>query len=90
MNEKKPYGATTAEFFELGDIVEWSIWNNNKESFVPHYGVITEIKNKLISNRLVSICTAVPLDNSLKEIELFSLSLTLVSKAGEERNEIDS
>jgi hypothetical protein len=90
MNEKKPYGANTAESFELGDIVEWSIWSSYKETFVPHYGVITEIKNKLISNRLVSICTAVPLDNSSKEIELFSLSLTLVSKAGEEKNEIDS
>ena len=75
MNEKKPYGSVSAEIFELGDIVEWSIWSSEREEFVPHYGVITEIKNKFVSNRLVSICTAIPLDDSSKEVELFSLTL---------------
>ena len=43
-----------------------------------------------MSNRLVSICTAVPLDDACKEVELFSLSLKLVSKAGEQKDEISS
>jgi len=90
MEDKNPYGSLAAEDFQLGDIVEWSIWSSEKEDFEPHYGIITDITNKLISNRLISICTAVPLDDSCKEIELFALSLTLVSKAGEQDDEIAS
>ena len=90
MDIKKPYGSITAENFKLGDIVEWSVWCANTEEFIPHYGVITEIKNKIISNRLVSNCTVMPLDNASKEIELFTFSLKLVSKAGENSNEINS
>ena len=90
MNDKKPYGSLSSDCFRLGDIVEWGVWDDTEEEFLPHYGIITEIKNKLISNRLVSICTAVPLDNACKEIELFALSLKLVSKAGEQENDIIS
>ena len=90
MDTKTPYGSLTAEEFQLGDIVEWNTWCSRKEEYEAHYGIITDITNKLISNRLVSICTAVPLDNSTKEVELFALSLKLVSKAGEQSNEIIS
>ena len=90
MEDKRPYGSLAAEEFKLGDIVEWSVWCSVKEEYEPHYGIITDITNKLMSNRLISICTAVPLDDSYKEIELFALSLTLVSKAGEQSGEIIS
>tara|TARA_R110000796_G_scaffold190249_2_gene306983 strand:+ start:627 stop:899 length:273 start_codon:yes stop_codon:yes gene_type:complete len=90
MEDKNPYGSLSAESFRLGDIVEWSIWDALEEKFVSHYGVITEIKNKFISNRLVSICTTVPLESSYKEIELFSLSLKLVSPAGGQDNKVVS
>ena len=90
MNNKNPYGSIAAENFQLGDIVEWSVWDGSEEKYLPHYGIITDIKNKLMSNRLVSICTAVPLDDACKEVELFSLSLKIVSKAGEQKDEISS
>ena len=90
MNRKNPYGSLSAENFQLGDIVEWSVWDSEKEQFVPHYGIITDIQNKVVSNRLISTCTTVPLDNTGKEVELFALSLKLVSKAGENKNEITS
>lgn len=90
MEDKNPYGSLTAESFKLGDIVEWSIWDTEAEQYVSHYGIITEIKNKLVSNRLVSFCTAVPLENSCREIELFALSLKLVSPANVPDKEVAS
>ena len=90
MNIKRPYGSMTAEQFQLGDIVEWSVWNTERDEFMSHYGIITEIKNKIVSNRMISNCVVVPLDNAVREVELFTLSLKLVSKAGEQANEVVS
>ena len=90
MDKKKPYGSIVAEDFQLGDIVEWSKWCDEHQEFIPHYGIITEINNKVVSNRMVSNCVVVPLDDSAKEIELFTLSLRLVSKAGDKIEKIDS
>ena len=90
MDKKKPYGSIAAENFQVGDIVEWNKWCEKHEQFVPHYGIITEINNKIVSSRLISNCVVIPLDDSAKEIELFTLSLKLVSKAGEEDAKIIS
>ena len=87
MKEKKPYGDTYSEQLSPGDIVEWRKWNTKKEEWASHYGVIIEIKNEIISNRLVSISSVLPIDGNDSEIELFSLSLRLVSRASEQNED---
>lgn len=89
MKEKKPYGETYADSFQLGDIVEWNRWESDSEEWVNRYGVIVNIENQLISNRLVSISTVMPIESPMQELEFFSLSLRLISRAQEE-NEIFS
>jgi hypothetical protein len=86
MNEKRPYGETYTDSLYPGDIVEWRRWDTNLEKWTSHYGVIIEIKNQFLSNRLVSIANVLPIDNNEGEIELFSLSLRLVSR-GTTQNE---
>ena len=90
MNIKKAYGEQHSSNFKTGDIVEWSKWDSNLEEWCSYYGVIVEIKNQIVSNRLVSISTVVPVDNSNSEIDFFSFSLKLVSRAGNEKEEINS
>ena len=80
MDIKKAYGEETSDNFKPGDIVEWK----------AHYGVILEIKSKIVSNRLVSISTVVPVEDSGKEMEFFSFSLKLISRAGCEEQELNS
>lgn len=84
MKEKGSFGSVASSELSIGDIVEWSSWSEPKQDWEYNYGIITEIKNELRSNRLVSISTVVPLQGAKKEIEHFSLSLRLVSKTGEE------
>ena len=81
MEEKKPYGELSSEQFELGDIVEWTKWNPHSEVWESYYGVIVKICSKIVSNRLVSISTVLPIESGKQEQEFFSLSLKLVSRA---------
>lgn len=80
MRKNKSFGEVTAEKFSIGDIVEWSSWNENEECWIYNYGIVTEIKNEVRTNRLVSISKVLPLSGERAEIEHFSVSLRLVSK----------
>ena len=84
MKIKDNFGEELSKDFSIGDIVEWSSWNEISQDWEYNYGIITQIKNEIRSNRLVSITSVVPLQGPKKEIEHFSLSLRLVSKSGEE------
>ena len=64
MNEKDKFGELTAKIFDIGDIVEWSTWNREKEDWNSHYGVVIEIKNEIKSGRLVSISTVKPIEDN--------------------------
>lgn len=77
------FGAISAKDFSIGDIVEWSSWNEEKLDWEYNYGIITEIKNEIHSNRLVSISTVSPLSGNKSEVQHFSMSLRLISKSGE-------
>ena len=85
MNEKsKAFGEISAETFKIGDIVEWTKWNSEKETWAPFYGVLVSLKNEIRSNRLVSISKVMPLNEGSSELEFFTLSLRLVSRSKEE------
>ena len=80
MHRKKSFGEAAAEKFNIGDIVEWSSWNEISNSWNYNYGIVTEIKNEIRTNRMVSISKVLPLNGEKMEMEHFSVSLRLVSK----------
>ena len=83
MHDKKAFGESNAETLNIGDIVEWLSWDQFSECWIYNYGIITEIKNEIRSNRMVSISRVLPLNGERTESEHFTLSLRLVSKTGE-------
>jgi len=82
MDKKKAFGELHSQNFAIGDIVEWSSWDDYSESWIQNYGVVTEIKNEMRHNRLISVSKVIPV-NSNNEMEHFTLSLKLVSKTTE-------
>jgi len=83
MKEEKIYGELSSDNFQPGDIVEWRKWNTETALWMPRYGVIVGIQSRIMSNRLVSIATVMPVESGEGEMEFFSLSLKLISRAGE-------
>lgn len=84
MEQKQAYGKLSSDIFAVGDIVEWKKWSHSLEEWCSHYGVITDIRPKLLSNRLVYVSTVLPIEGGTKEKEFFAMSLKLVSKAVED------
>ncbi len=79
MTYKKIFGELASEGFNIGDIVEWSTWNNEKEGWDSNIGIITQLYNEMKVHRMVSIAKVYPLSNKSGEIELFTMSLRLIS-----------
>ena len=72
---------------EIGDIVEWSIWNAAEDEWNLKYGVVSSIKNEIRGNRLVSVSKVIPLNDPSAEIDFFTLSLRLISQTSDVGNE---
>ena len=81
MDEKDNFGELTAKIFDIGDIVEWSTWDSELDNWNSHYGLVINIKNDIRSGRLVSISTVKPVNDTVAEIEFFTVSLKLISKS---------
>ena len=79
MTLKKIFGELTSEDFNVGDIVEWSTWNTETEEWNSNFGIITQLYNEMKVKRLVSIAKVYPLSSNGSEIELFTMSLRLIS-----------
>jgi len=84
MDKKDAFGDLHSKDFKVGDIVEWSTWNDGRQEWDYNYGMITDIKNELRSDRLVSISKVLPINSPSAEIEHFTMSLRLVSKINNE------
>jgi len=80
MSKYKLFGGIAADSFSIGDIVQWSSWNIEKQNWDDNYGIITDISSVFKSNRLVSVSKVSPLHDTNSEIEFFTLSLKMVSK----------
>jgi hypothetical protein len=89
MTEKDKFGELISDDLSVGDIVEWSKWNSEKNEWDMHYGIITSVKNEIKSNRLVSISRVLPLNNISNEIEFFTLSLRLISPHAKDKLSYD-
>ena len=79
MIKKDNFGEITSKEFEVGDMVEWTTWDKENNIWSPNYGIIIKIENQMKSNRLVSISTVKPINESYSEIELFTISLRAIS-----------
>jgi len=79
MAYKKIFGELSSEGFNIGDIVEWSTWNAETEDWNSNIGIVTQLYNEMKVSRVVSIAKVYPLSNKSGEIELFTMSLRLIS-----------
>ena len=79
MIKKDNFGEISSKNFKIGDMVEWTTWSSEDESWTSNYGIIIKIENQIKSNRLVSISTVKPINESYSEIELFTISLRTIS-----------
>ena len=79
MAYKKIFGELSSEGFNIGDIVEWATWNTETEDWNNNIGIITQLYNEMKVSRVVSIAKVYPLSNKSGEIELFTMSLRLIS-----------
>jgi hypothetical protein len=87
VDKKEDFGSLVSKDFKIGDIVEWSVWNSDQHKWKYLYGVITRLINQVKSGRLVSVATVLPLSGSRIEIELFTMSLRLVSRKENDREQ---
>jgi len=86
--EKKPnFGELSAADVQVGDIVEWTVWNFPKDDWDSHCGVVIEIKNKFMGNRLVSTSKIMPINGDRGEIECFTMNLRTISRSENHNNE---
>jgi len=81
MDKKAGLGEISSEELQVGDMVEWSRWSSENETWEPHYGILIETKNEFRSNRLVSISKVVPLEYPGPELEFFTITLRKLSSA---------
>ena len=80
MTKKESFGEIASKDFQIGDIVEWSKWDSTSESFYSNYGILLELKNKVISDRMISVAKVISIGEDKTEREFFTLSLKLISR----------
>ena len=82
MDEKSNFGEIASENIKIGDIVAWSKWNQQDSEWKQLLGVVLEVKNTILSNRMVCVTLVMPLKEPKIPLELFTFSLKLVSSGG--------
>jgi hypothetical protein len=55
----------------------------DKSGWIQHLGVVLEVKNAIVSNRMVCVTLVMPLKEPKIPLELFTFSLKLVSSVDE-------
>ncbi len=83
MEKTSNFGEISSKNIKIGDIVAWSRWNSDESDWKEHLGVVLEVKNSIISNRMVCVTLIMPLKEPKIPVELFTFSLKLVSSVEE-------
>ena len=83
MEKTTNFGEISAKNIKIGDIVAWNKWNLDKTGWDKHLGVVLEVKNTILSNRMVCVTLVMPLKEPKIPLELFTFSLKLVSSVDE-------
>ena len=87
MNEEMKFGELTSQELNIGDIVEWSNWNDVNNNWDVKYGIITDVTNEIKAGRFVSVSKVIPINGPNAEMEFFTLSLKVVSHSKREELE---
>ena len=83
MKKKSNFGEISSKDIKIGDIVAWSKWNQQDSEWKQLLGVVLEVKNTILSNRMVCVTLVMPLKEPKIPLELFTFSLKLVSSVDE-------
>ena len=83
MLRKESFGEILARSLNIGDLVEWSRWNSEEGEWEAHYGIISQVKNEIKANRMVSISKVIPIHDQASVLEFFTVSLRLISPTRE-------
>lgn len=83
MEKVDNFGELTAKNIKIGDIVAWSKWKSDDFKWIRYLGIVLEVKNTIMSNRMVCISVVLPLKEPKIPLELFTFSLKIVSTGGE-------
>jgi len=83
MEKTTNFGELSAKNIKIGDIVAWNRWNSDGSGWIKHLGVVLEVKNTILSNRMVCVTLVLPLKEPKIPLELFTFSLKLVSSVDE-------
>jgi len=82
MFEPDNFGELVAKAIKVGDLVSWTRWNMANSDWDVHVGVVLDISNTILGNRMVCVSLIMPLKGPQIPIELFTFSLNLVSSGG--------
>ena len=82
MEKKSNFGEISSKDIKIGDIVAWSKWNQQDSGWKQLLGVVLEVKNTILSNRMVCVTLVMPLKEPKIPLELFTFSLKMVSSGG--------
>jgi hypothetical protein len=82
MQEKSNFGEIASKNIKIGDIVAWSKWDSQDSEWKQLLGVVLEVKNTILSNRMVCVTLVMPLKDPKIPLELFTFSLKMVSSGG--------
>ena len=80
MDKKEDFGEILERDFNIGDIVEWSTYNEGLQEWDTNYGIITTIDKEISSSRLISVSKVLPINGPREEIKFFTASLKVVSR----------
>tara|TARA_R110002049_G_scaffold292433_1_gene476982 strand:- start:1722 stop:1982 length:261 start_codon:yes stop_codon:yes gene_type:complete len=83
MEKTTNFGELSAKNIKIGDIVAWNRRNLDDSGWIKHLGVVLEVKNTILSNRMVCVTLVLPLKEPKIPLELFTFSLKLVSSVDE-------
>ena len=66
MEKKEPFGSQYAETFDVGDIVAWSTWCSNSNSYIDHTGILISINDEIIGEIFLNCAVKLSLLGSSK------------------------
>jgi hypothetical protein len=86
MFEPDNFGELVAKAIKVGDLVSWTRWNMTNSDWDVHVGVVLDVSNTILGNRMVCVSLIMPLKGPQIPVELFTFSLNLVSSGGIEED----
>jgi hypothetical protein len=83
MIETSNFGELVAKNIKVGDLVSWNNWKTSDSGIETRLGVVLDVKNEIVGNRMVCLSLVMPLKGPQIPVELFTFSLKLVSSGGQ-------